>query len=557
MRMFKRFVPLPGVFPFSDAVERFYLRNLAPLIPTAISIWTFIVGALLLFSGAIPPLHGRLHLLQDFISLPVLETSHFLNSLIGTALLFLAWGLARRLRSAWGVAVTALAVSIALSILNGLRYEEAAFALLLLIAMLLCRRSFYRLSYFSGSGIIDFKSFNYRWTGGILIVLAVTVWLGLFAHRHVAYSNQLWWHFAFSDEAPRFLRASLGMSVLFVIFCLISWLRPSPLKIDFSPDKETVKALLSYSPDCSAALALLGDKKFFFSPDRSAAIMFATSGGFWISMGDPVGKEEHARDLLWQFCEEADRRGAKAVFYEAAPKWLDVYKDAGLRVSLMGEEAGVDLKNISESLTGSEWRELRAVKRHLEANGAVFRVADGEERDALLPRLRAVSDEWLTSKHGQEKGFSLGFFDESYLRNFPIALVESNGVPEAFCNLWLGGTGEEFSVDLMRHTAKAPRDVMSYLFIKSMLWGKASGFRYFSLGMAPLSGMHADRSLWEKAGAMIYRHGEAFYNFQGLRAYKEKFNPAWSPRYLVYPAVVDLPLLLPHLIYLISHKKAH
>ena len=125
----------------------------------------------------------------------------------------------------------------------------------------------------------------------------------------------------------------------------------------------------------------------------------------------------------------------------------------------------------------------------------------------------------------------------------------------AICGL--GGTGDEFSIDLMRHTAKAPRDVMSYLFIKSMLWGKARGFRYFSLGMAPLSGMHADRSLWEKAGAMIYRHGEAFYNFQGLRAYKEKFNPAWSPRYLVYPAVVDLPLLLPHLIYLISHKKAH
>ena len=71
----------------------------------------------------------------------------------------------------------------------------------------------------------------------------------------------------------------------------------------------------------------------------------------------------------------------------------------------------------------------------------MFRVADGEERDALLPRLRAVSDEWLASKHGQEKGFSLGFFDEGYLRNFPIALVEVNGVPEAFCNLWLGGNG--------------------------------------------------------------------------------------------------------------------
>ena len=38
-----------------------------------------------------------------------------------------------------------------------------------------------------------------------------------------------------------------------------------------------------------------------------------------------------------------------------------------------------------------------------------------------------------------------------------------------------------------------------------------------------------------KLGAFLYRHGEAFYNFQGLRAYKEKYNPVWEPHYLAYP----------------------
>ena len=34
---------------------------------------------------------------------------------------------------------------------------------------------------------------------------------------------------------------------------------------------------------------------------------------------------------------------------------------------------------------------------------------------------------------------------------------------------------------------------------------------------------------------MIYRHGGMFYNFEGLRAFKQKFQPEWRPRYLALP----------------------
>ena len=39
-------------------------------------------------------------------------------------------------------------------------------------------------------------------------------------------------------------------------------------------------------------------------------------------------------------------------------------------------------------------------------------------------------------------------------------------------------------------------------------------------------------------------HGESLYNFQGLRAYKDKFDPAWEPRYLAYPGGLHLPRVL-------------
>jgi phosphatidylglycerol lysyltransferase len=79
-----------------------------------------------------------------------------------------------------------------------------------------------------------------------------------------------------------------------------------------------------------------------------------------------------------------------------------------------------------------------------------------------------------------------------------------------------------------------------------MQWGKAGGYRTFGLGMAPLSGFETSpvATLWGRLGAFVYQHGERFYNFQGLRAYKQKFNPVWEPRYLAYPGGLRLPRIL-------------
>jgi len=96
--------------------------------------------------------------------------------------------------------------------------------------------------------------------------------------------------------------------------------------------------------------------------------------------------------------------------------------------------------------------------------------------------------------------------------------------------------------------------VMQFLFTELMLWGKAERYEFFRLGMAPFSGMErrALAPLWSKLGAFMYRHGEQFYNFQGLREYKEKFDPVWEPRYLASPAGLALPTILANVASLIG-----
>jgi phosphatidylglycerol lysyltransferase len=79
-----------------------------------------------------------------------------------------------------------------------------------------------------------------------------------------------------------------------------------------------------------------------------------------------------------------------------------------------------------------------------------------------------------------------------------------------------------------------------------MLWAKTQGYRRFDLGMAPLSGMQnrALSPLWVRASALVFQYGEQFYNFEGLRKYKDKFRPVWEPRYLAAPGGLTLAAIL-------------
>ena len=111
----------------------------------------------------------------------------------------------------------------------------------------------------------------------------------------------------------------------------------------------------------------------------------------------------------------------------------------------------------------------------------------------------------------------------------------------AFANLWAGENRNELSIDLMRYANDAPKGVMDYLFVQIMLWGKAQGYAWFSLGMAPLAGLEDRRfaPAWHKLGRRLL--GENFYNFEGMRHYKDKFAPTGRPRYLASPFRMALP----------------
>jgi phosphatidylglycerol lysyltransferase len=261
-------------------------------------------------------------------------------------------------------------------------------------------------------------------------------------------------------------------------------------------------------------------------------------------MGDPVAQDEDTiEDLVWSFKERADKLGGTPVFYQASTEFLPVYVDAGFSLLKLGEEAWVDLSRFT--LEGGEGRKLRQAKARAEKTGAAFEIVPASEVAPILEELREVSCLWL-GKKGREKGFSLGFWTDEYMLSCDQGIVRHSGHIVAFANIWRSAQKCEFTIDLMRQRPDIPGGAMDLLFLGLLSHAQQEGFRWFSLGMAPLSGMRQHRLAprWSKLAALIYHRGERFYNFEGLRTFKEKFRPEWRPHYLAYLGDLSLPQIL-------------
>jgi phosphatidylglycerol lysyltransferase len=330
-------------------------------------------------------------------------------------------------------------------------------------------------------------------------------------------------------------------------------MRPAPTepKLPTSDDLDKARLVIANARDTYANLALLGDKELLFSDNGNAIIMYGIEGRSWVALGDPVGPKEEWSELVWRFGELSDRHAGWTVFYQVKAENVHLYLDLCLTLQKLGEEARVRLESFS--LEGLK-KTMRHSYRKVNSEGAVFEVIPAENVPSMMSDLKLISDGWLQDKNTREKGFSLGYFDPDYIQRFPVAVVRKDGQLVAFTNILNGADMEEMSVDLMRFLPEAPSGSMDFLFISLMLWGKTQGYRWFNLGMAPFSGLdnRALAPLWNRMGSLLFRRGEYFYNFQGLRLYKEKFNPVWEPRYLASPAGLALPRILANIASLTS-----
>jgi len=513
--------------------------------PWTLAITTAAAGVMLLFSSATPSDPMRFLELARVTPLILIEISDFLSSIIGLALILVAFGLSRRLDAAWLASVMLLSVAAILALTKGFYWEESSVLIGVAIVVASFRAAFPRAARLSRMEITP------GWMVSAGAALAGAAIVGWWSFQNVDYGRKTVLGAIFNPDADaaRAVRSSAAAAVLLLGFGLWRLLAtPATPKVAGESDPEflRVRSILAgaEAAEPGSNLALLGDKRFLFSDSGRSFLMFGVRGRSWIAMGAPVGRRDERAELFWRFRELADAHAARPGFYALGPDDLPELVDLGFSIQKIGESAAVPLASFS--LEGRRRGNLRRSWRKTGEEGASFEVIGPPEVGAAMDDLKRLSDAWLAHHAGDEKTFSLGHFAPAYVAEFPVAVARVAGRIVAFATLWTTAQRGAFSIDLMRYADDAPKDIMDFLFVELIDWGRRQGYQAFEFGMAPLAGLD-DRPLapiMSRVGRLLFERGEDIYNFQGVRRYKDKYDPLWAPRYIAAARKWAIPFLM-------------
>ncbi|MET0229404.1 MAG: bifunctional lysylphosphatidylglycerol flippase/synthetase MprF [Rhodanobacteraceae bacterium] len=501
---------------------------------------TFLAGLVLLASAAIPTIHERVTTVRAILPAAAIESSYWLSILTGTLLLGLGRGIDGRLRVAYRLASWVLVIGAILAITKGLHFGEALF--LLVIAALLRTRK----REFTQRAMSLTSATTFGWYLGLVAVVLAFFAAGVWAV--LGDDSFDLWYFGIGEHSSRLARglfaAALGV-VIYLIWQSFAVRRP-PLKLPDRTELERARTIYdAHGGGEFAHLTFMGDKHLFWSADGQAVVAYGSVRDRLVALGSPSGPEHSIKRAILDFRHFADAQDRVPVFYEVLEPDLSLYHDLGFDLFKLGELATIQLGEFT--LAGKRWEDLRQAVNRSVKERLTFEIVEPPFDTVLMTEIEYVSDVWLEDKRASEKGFSLGRFDPDYFAWSPLALVRRDGELVAFANVLPPyGPHGTASVDLMRHVADAPRGTMDLLFAKVMQWAKERGYETFSLGMAPLSavGDNPYARINERLAALAFQYGGRFYNYQGLRRYKEKFAPEWTGSYLAYPRGLRVPGLL-------------
>lgn len=531
-----------------------------------------LVASITLLSGLVgtwQPLLVRLSAHPKlFNSLVPYELYHLSNTLtiaFGYLLIYLSINLFRRKRNAWLIAFTITALSAALHLArigsehihwlegNALARELPSYSVLpslvALIALYLTRSRFTVrsahesllkalrvtgvlcvavLAYGSiGFYLLDKSDFGVNFEMKDALVRTIR-------ELTLSGNNDLHPHSRFGHWFIESLRLS---GLLAAATIAVSAFQPIKYKLLTQPhERELAAAILAKDGSTSLDLfKLLPDKSYFFSDELDSFIAYKTQMGVAIALGDPSGPEQSFESLIADFVDFAHERGWQVAFLQTTPRYLALFEKAGLQSVKVGEDGIIDLDEYCAKTVNK--KTFKSVVRKFDKEGYTLEKCVPPIAEAQIDEAQEISNQWLSLPGRRERGFSLGQFNRAELQANDLYLMRNKDKKAvAFVNQIKSYSPDEATIDMMRHSENAPGGAMDYLFAKLLTELHGQGYKYFSLGLAALSGVGNEPGdpLEEKALHQVYEHLNRFFSYKGLRAYKDKFDPRWDERFLIY-----------------------
>jgi phosphatidylglycerol lysyltransferase len=529
-------------------IPEFLISNLSHL---ALALLVFMSGVLLLLSASLPGTLERITFAERLLSYPILNLSHQLSVTAGISLLLLSRSIFLKVKDAYILTYVILLAGALFTFSKGFDFEEALFLLGITGLLRLSKRHFYR--------IYSPLSWTAFMTMGALTIGSIITYVS------IGYFDQPFERFRLPGKLKDLLikqpnelvmTGTLGL-ILALLFNAIGFkMLAFKRKTREEENHLSIETFLeNQTGNVLTHLAFLNDKKFFWSNDQQVFMMYAVISDKLVVLGDPIGSSKSYQQAMNELHSYADLRGLNPIFYQVNKEMLPFYHENGYQFFKLGEEAYIHLEEFT--LSGKKRAGLRAVKNKFEREGYIFSVVYPPFQEPFLKELDIVSKDWLGYR--KEKGFSLGFFDMSYIQKAPVAVLKSkeNEIIAFATFMPTYDDNETFSIDLMRHRREIPNGTMDMIFLSLIEYAKEHQYKWFNLGMAPLSnvGNNNRAFLDERIASKIYQYGHRFYAFEGVRKYKEKFTSKWEPKYLAVRGRQSLPITMLQLALLIGRRK--
>jgi len=516
----------------------------------ALSLMVFVSGIVLLISAATPSIAGRIKLLSEISTFSLMHFSHSISIAIGLMLLVLSWKIKERLKRAFNWTLVLLVLGALTTFMKGLDFEEATFLLIIALLLWLSKPRYYRES----------APIKKRTIVLYLFVTSISIFfyalLGNLIHADFIKSHSAFYILTIRPRA--FIRNAIFAFINCWIFLFFLLSTSFNTKFNSKPKDEDIQKLKlfleKYQGNFLTHLIFLKDKNLYWAQNDKVLLTYGDIGNKLIVLGDPIGDPSLFKNAIEDFQIFADKFGHTPVFYQVSEKYFKHYHENGYYFFKLGEEAIINLDTFT--LAGGDNQSLRSAKNRLVKENFKFEVLNPPFSSDFISEIKLISDVWLEKR--KEKGFSLGYFSEDYIQSAQVAIFR-NALNDIVAFATIMPTYDEvsLSIDLMRFDhSTCPNGTMEALFVNLINWSKDQNYKYFNIGMAPLSnvGLSPFAHDQEKLAKFVYKFGNYWYKFSGLRNYKEKFHPDWEPRYLAYPKFISLPTLLIELTILISRN---
>lgn len=299
--------------------------------------------------------------------------------------------------------------------------------------------------------------------------------------------------------------------------------------------------------DSLSYYATRDNRAVIFSADGQAVVSYGVALGVALAAGDPIGDPSSWENAVQRWKSYCYRQGWIPAVISASAQGARIYRNQGLRVRKMGDEAIISPERFERN--SSAGRALLAAQRRVARAGVEIEIRrQGELSPAQLREVAMVAELF---RRGNERGFSMSLDRMFAPQESDQLIVTARGKDgQLQCLLTFVPWGQRaVSLNLMRRAESAVNGVVEAMVLTLLQQGSEKGIERFSLNFAMfreifVEGEAVDATINDRVKRALFVKASRFWQLESLYESNARYNPKWLPRYFCFSSDPLVPLSL-------------